>query len=362
MVMATTTGYIITVFGPFYSDYYNNDASILKHVLLNNYEDILNWVEDNDIMILDRGFRDSLGVLQALGIDTAMPSFLGRGRQQFDVYNANRSRFITKLRWVVESVNARLKRFKWFSQTIQNSSLPSVPDYVAIVAALTNCFHSPLVTPSPDDDETVRRMNLLLTQSNVLQERLIQDNLQRHTAWQSIDIDDLPEPFPKMSLDDIRSLTLGISFLLKVQYLLRFLGVYQLKRACSYVEEHTGTTELTDAIVDFPVEGCIERDAEDIIRLRFQSAHKSRTYHAYIQFDSTQVIAWYCTCPAGSRTVGCCSHICAAIWFLGYERYHEATNRQPSSTNMSNIQYADQISDYEPSSDEEENDHIYALA
>ena len=75
------------------------------------------------------------------------------------------------------------------------------------MAALTNCFHSPLVAPSPDDDETVRRMNLLLTQSNVLQERLIQDNLQRHTAWQSIDIDDLPEPFPKMSLDDIRSLT-----------------------------------------------------------------------------------------------------------------------------------------------------------
>ena len=77
--MATTTGYIITVFGPFYSDYYNNDASILKHVLLNNYEDILNWVEDNDIMILDRGFRDSLGVLQALGIDTAMPSISRQG-------------------------------------------------------------------------------------------------------------------------------------------------------------------------------------------------------------------------------------------------------------------------------------------
>ena len=119
-------------------------------------------------MVLDRGFRDSLGVLKALGIDTAMPSFLGRGRRQFDVYNANRSRFITKLRWVVESVNTRLKKFQWFNQTIQNSSLPSVTDYIAIVAALTNFFHSPVVIPSPDDDKAVRRMNLLLTQNNIL--------------------------------------------------------------------------------------------------------------------------------------------------------------------------------------------------
>ncbi len=168
MVMVTTTGYIVTIFGPFFSDFQNNDASILKHVMLNNYEDILNWTKEGDIMILDRGFRDSLGVLEALGIDTAMPSFLDQNQRQFDVYDANRSRFVTKLRWVVESVNARLKRFKWFSQTIQNSSLPSVPDLLAIVAALTNCFHVPMVAASPDDDHVVRRMNRSLTQSNVL--------------------------------------------------------------------------------------------------------------------------------------------------------------------------------------------------
>ena len=213
MVMTTTTtGYILTIFGPFYSDFYNNDASILKHVMLNNYEDILSLVQVNDIMILGRGFRDSLSILKALGIDAAMPSFLGRSRRQFNVYDANRSRFITKLQWVVEGINARLKRFKWFSQIIQNSSLPARPDYVAIVAALANCFHLPLVAASPDDNETVRRMNSLLIQSNILHERLIQDNLQRHSVWQSIDIDALPEPFLVLSLNDLRSLTIGTSF------------------------------------------------------------------------------------------------------------------------------------------------------
>jgi hypothetical protein len=212
MVMVTTTGYIVTIFGPFFSDFHNNDASILKHVMLKNYEDILTWIKEDDIMILDRGFRDSLGVLKALGIDAAMPSFLGKNQRQFDVYDANRSRFVTKLRWVVESVNARLKRFKWFSQTIQNSSLPSVPDFLAIAAALTNCFHVPMVTASPDDDNVVRRMNLLLTQSNALHERLIQDNLMRSSVWQTTDIDNLAEPFPVLSLDYIRSLTLGSKF------------------------------------------------------------------------------------------------------------------------------------------------------
>ena len=210
MLMVTTTGYIVTIFGPFFSDFHNNDASILKHVMLNNYEDILNWTKEGDIMILDRGFRDSLGVLKALGIDTAMPSFLGPNQRQFDVYDANRSRFITKLRWVVESANARIKRFKWFSQTIQNSSLPSVPDFLAIVAALTNCFHVPMIAASPDDDNIVRRMNRLLKQSNVLQDRLVEDNLMRHRIWQATDIKNLAEPFPILSLDEIRSLTLGI--------------------------------------------------------------------------------------------------------------------------------------------------------
>ena len=112
MVTTTATGYILTIFGLFYSDFHNNDTSILKHVMLNNNEDILNWMQESDIMVLGRGFRDSLGVLKVLGIDAAMPSFLGTGRQQFEVYDANRSRFITKLRWVVEGVNERLKSFR----------------------------------------------------------------------------------------------------------------------------------------------------------------------------------------------------------------------------------------------------------
>ena len=65
-------------------------------------------------------------------------------------------------------------------------------------------------------------------------------------------------------------------------------------------------------------------------------------------------------CTAGTRTVGCCSHVAVAIWFPGYERHQDTTTRQPSATNTINIYYSEDISDFEPSSDAEE-DYLYTL-
>ena len=59
-------------------------------------------------------------------------------------------------------------------------------------------------------------------------------------VWQATDVNNLAESFPTLILDDIRSLTLGIKLLQQklMKYFL-FLGVYQLKRARSYAEEHS---------------------------------------------------------------------------------------------------------------------------
>ncbi len=48
-------------------------------------------------MVVDRGFRGSVSVMQALGLDVAMPPFLD-GRRQFPAEEANQSRCITKVR------------------------------------------------------------------------------------------------------------------------------------------------------------------------------------------------------------------------------------------------------------------------
>ena len=162
-------------------------------------------------MILDRGFRDSLDVLKSLGIDVAIASFLDPNQKQIDVQNANNSRFVTMLRWVVESINARIKRFKWFNQVVPNSSLPSIQDFICILAALLNCFHASMKTPSPDDDDIIRRMNSLRNKSHTLLIHLNDCHLTGNSIWNVTDIQHLPQKFPKLSLSDIRTLTLGIS-------------------------------------------------------------------------------------------------------------------------------------------------------
>ena len=41
MMIVSTTGYIVACIGPFLSDFSNNDASIIKNVLLENMDKIL---------------------------------------------------------------------------------------------------------------------------------------------------------------------------------------------------------------------------------------------------------------------------------------------------------------------------------
>ena len=40
------------------------------------------------------------------------------------------------------------------------------------------------------------------------------------------------------------------------------------------------------------------------------------------------VIDWACTCFAGLRTVGCCSHIASIIYFLSYAKYQDKIHAQ----------------------------------
>jgi len=89
------------VFGPFFADNRNNDASILKDCIRKNEQDILNWLHKDDVLIVDRGFRDAVSTVKSYGYKVLMPSFLTR--KQFTNQEANRTRLITKVRWVIES-------------------------------------------------------------------------------------------------------------------------------------------------------------------------------------------------------------------------------------------------------------------
>ncbi|CAF3033765.1 unnamed protein product [Rotaria sp. Silwood2] len=95
-------GYIISSLGPFFTDSLNNDAAILKHCILNDEQQVLSWLRDNDVLVLDRGFRDTVNALNRLGLKVAIPGFL-HNQKQLPADEANRIRFVTKNRWVIES-------------------------------------------------------------------------------------------------------------------------------------------------------------------------------------------------------------------------------------------------------------------
>lgn len=59
MMIVSTSGYIISVLGPYLADSKTSDAKILSHMIQTNVEDIRKWVEEDDIFIVDRGFRDA---------------------------------------------------------------------------------------------------------------------------------------------------------------------------------------------------------------------------------------------------------------------------------------------------------------
>jgi exosome complex RNA-binding protein Rrp4 len=95
-------GYIIDVFGPYKGTV--NDAAIMKQVS----EQVRSVLGEGDVLV-DRGFREAVDHLTALDLDVRMPD-LNVGKQ-LTTEQANRTRLVTKCRWIVEARNGHLKRY-----------------------------------------------------------------------------------------------------------------------------------------------------------------------------------------------------------------------------------------------------------
>ena len=153
MIIVSSTGYIISILGPYLADHKNNDAGILKHNIKCNMESMNNWIQPGDVMIVDRGFRDATELLEDLGIHTEMPKFLQKGQKQFSCDEANISRMVTKVRWVVESVNGRLKQWKYLQNIVPNNQIPYIGETVRLIGAMCNKYKRPLSSGDKENDQ-----------------------------------------------------------------------------------------------------------------------------------------------------------------------------------------------------------------
>ena len=56
-------------------------------------------MHEEDIFVIDRGFRDAVSLLEEMGIRAEIPSFMKRGEKQLSTEDANLSRLVTKVEY-----------------------------------------------------------------------------------------------------------------------------------------------------------------------------------------------------------------------------------------------------------------------
>ncbi|CAF3390049.1 unnamed protein product [Rotaria sp. Silwood2] len=211
MLVVTTTGYIVSCLGPYFADYKNNDAAITKHIIYNNKENITQWLHKGDILVIDRGFRDALDYLHKHNYQTFMPAFLDKNSKQFSTRTGNETRFVTKIRWIIESANGRIKQWRIFDKVLPNSLLKTVGDLVGIVCALQNAYGAPFIKSALNDKKLAEKMLRLRDKTNELGDFVarLKEKSEKSIKWADFDAADTVSDFPKLTFEELNELTLG---------------------------------------------------------------------------------------------------------------------------------------------------------
>ena len=97
-----------------------NDAKITK-IIIQKLDDFKSWLHESDIFIVDRGFRDVLGLLKSSGYEPHMPSYLQSNESQHESFSANHDRRCTKIRRIVESYHGRVKQWRFFKDQLSSN-------------------------------------------------------------------------------------------------------------------------------------------------------------------------------------------------------------------------------------------------
>jgi hypothetical protein len=78
-------------------------------------------------------------------VDLRLPRRAAEGAQMSaDDNEFNRE--ITRLRWLIEADNNRLKTFRYFRDVLNWNEIPNIKKYMQVACFLFNRWHRPLVT------------------------------------------------------------------------------------------------------------------------------------------------------------------------------------------------------------------------
>ncbi|XP_058799092.1 uncharacterized protein LOC131668719 [Phymastichus coffea] len=305
--LCTTTGFIVDVLGPFYAK--ENDSMILEKILKAHDNNLKNLMcKEGDVFILDRGFRDIKSKLENDGYRVLMPALKDKNQKQLSAEDANKSRLVTILRWVVEAVHGAVaQKYKFFHEQLDNRYLTEAGLYCRIVCFLINQFGKRIVSRASTDNEILNYILSRNSNENSLATEVISGKYSRRKSlFKTLRSDEL-EDFPEMTEQDLVKL---------------FTGTYQLKQAISYLAEMMGDT--------YEINVSYYRESADLIKLQVRSRHiESKQYNCYIHYKPNTIgcagiLRFCCECANGMRTIGCCSHVAAVIYYLAHARFQSS--------------------------------------
>lgn len=251
---------------------------------------------------------------------------------------ANKSRLVTKLRFAIETANGRMKN-KWslFQKIIPSILTPNLMADYKIGAALFNSFGKPILCEREDFRNIGSRMMRSVQTKNELVRIINSKNFEkikkRHFGLLEGQLN-----FPRLNQEQIKNISLGN---------------YAIKQAISYVAEHKKLhghfkisvmpNEYTYALFG---KVCAKKNIVNpiFIRALIKSRYRSQNTHdAYVLYDASAVdidkILHYCKCQHGQRTVGCCSHIMAIVWYFGFGRFQGDKDPASHLNNFFDITY-----------------------
>ena len=231
-------------------------------------------------------------------------NFLGK-RSQLTTAESNASRRVTKLRWVVEAVHGILgRKYRLLHQQLDNKLLPKVKSFCRIASFLNNKFGKRLDSDIKNQKEILQQFQSATNNDNTLATEVDDKNWNRkRVIYEQLSSSDLTD-FPEMTEQDLKIL---------------FTGTYQYTQSISYL------AELLDEQDNIKVQ--YVRGSDSIVRFNVRSRHiNAKTYKCYIEYEANSIgpsgIKRYCCeCANGRRTLGCCSHVAAIIYYLSYARY-----------------------------------------
>lgn len=323
MMCVTTDGTIASVHGPYGAG--ENDASIMGKILRDE-SGIFDSLGFADVMVVDRGFRDVTQDLKDRGFIVKIPLFLHPSKKQFTVEEANESRLVTKTRFIVETRNGHMKKmWKYFDGNNSTRICPHLMTDFKIGASMINAFRPLIITDGENHDSLGNSLVQRLRVPNHLYQTV--ERLKKQ-HFESIGNDDM-NAFPRLTEDHLKM----ISF-----------GSYQIANAIRYCQlnhrRYDGRMPIFVCKEDVSrkhLEQFFVPEKEPMLVLgQLASRFCSKKFHdTFVLFNkkgegTSAVLAYTCSCLNGLRTVGCCSHVMAIIFYICHVDRESISDRFPS--------------------------------